>query len=433
MRIGFTDPQGLKRWRVAPYLLPLLAFLAVFLPIESDVYGASMLFFSALLFNLVGMIPWQQQTPRNAELECGAGYIEIKKAGTRNQRIHAKDITGGTSARTKKGFVFTMQLRGRNQPVTLELASEEELTRVRHALGIGHGGFGTVAWATQSDSNSRTSFVGRFMAAGSSALMMLCLLGMDNRDAAIGLCSMLGILGAIGGLIGFFGLFSRPPDPTVVMAWDGLKLKSVGGWFALPYNMLAQVDDTANHVVFRLPPPHHPVAVERSSPLMGGLSDADRKVLTAQVSSAAQRARGLGPQKDDVRGRIEQLRRKGESPRDWLVRLDMAGQTLASGAGYRGHTLDPEDLWAILEDPEAEAELRAAAARVLRHSPKPEARVRIDAAVAAVRDDATKSRLRIATRDDLDGASQELAFLDATERTNAPQHQHVMYPPTYSR
>ena len=73
------------------------------------------------------------------------------------------------------------------------------------------------------------------------------------------------------------------------------------------------------------------------------------------------------------------------------------------------------DYRAVLEDPEAEADLRAAAARVLRHSEKPETRVRIDAAVAAVRDEKVNRRLRIAIRDDVDNASQELAMLDAQD------------------
>jgi hypothetical protein len=224
----------------------------------------------------------------------------------------------------------------------------------------------------------------------------------------------------IGMLLGLVGLLGRRSDPTVVMAWDGLKLKSVRGWFALPYGMLAQLEDHRRGLVFHLPPPHPPVGVEKSAAIIGGLSQADRQTLIAQVTSAAQRARGLGPQKDDVRGRVDQLRRNGESPRDWLTRLDMAGQMLASGSGYRGNTLDAEDLWAILEDPEAEPELRAAAARVLRHSTHADTRVRIEAAVAAVRDETTNKRLRIAVRDDLDGASLELALLDASERIDNP-------------
>jgi hypothetical protein len=41
--------------------------------------------------------------------------------------------------------------------------------------------------------------------------------------------------------------------------------------------------------------------------------------------------------------------------------------------------------------------------------------VRIDAAVAAVRDESTKGRLRVAVADDLDEACQELAYLDASD------------------
>jgi hypothetical protein len=93
---------------------------------------------------------------------------------------------------------------------------------------------------------------------------------------------------------------------------------------------------------------------------------------------------------------------------------------LSAGAGYRGNTLDTQDLWAILEDPEAETELRAAAARILRHAPN--TRVRIDAAVAAVRDETDGRRLRVAIADDLDTASQELAFLDATDPARRAAH-----------
>ena len=57
-----------------------------------------------------------------------------------------------------------MQHRKRDQPITLELSSEEELGKIRHALGVGHGGFGTVEWGTASDSNSRTAWAGRAVA-----------------------------------------------------------------------------------------------------------------------------------------------------------------------------------------------------------------------------------------------------------------------------
>lgn len=434
MQVGFTDPQGPKRWRVLPYLAAILSFvLGVWGPI-GPAPSAGFVLLAFALFNTVGLLQNRQRSPRNAELVLGPGFVEIKRAGTRNQKIRAKDITGGTSARTKNGtFAFTMQLKNRDQPVTLELKTEDELIRLRHALGVGHGGFGNIAWITQVDSNTRTATTGRILGSLGFGLMALLQFFMDDRNAANGFCALLGMFAGIGMLVGFVGLLGRGSDPTVVMAWDGLKLKSIRGWFALPYGMLMQLEDHSRGLIFHLPPPHPPVGVEKSTSLIGGLSESDRQMLIAQITSAAQRARGLGPQKDDVRGRVDQLRRNGESPRDWLTRLDMAGQMLASGSGYRGNTLDTEDLWALLEDPEAEPELRAAAARVLRHSTQPDTRVRIEAAVAAVRDETTNKRLRIAVRDDLDGASQELAFLDASERidANTPMRMQQGRPPMY--
>ncbi|MFO0742609.1 MAG: hypothetical protein U0270_42440 [Labilithrix sp.] len=434
MQVGFTDPQGPKRWRMLPYLAALFVFsLGAFVPFIEAPFSTALVLLAFTLFNVVGLFQPRQQTARNAELVLGPGFVEVKQAGSRNQKIRAKDITGGTSARTKQGtFAFTVQLKNRDQPVTIELRNEEELIRLRHALGVGHGGFGTVAWTSQVDSNARTAATGRVMGSIGFGVMTLLQLLMSDHQAANGLCGFIGMFAGIGMLLGLVGLFSRASDPTVVMAWDGLKLKSVRGWFALPYGMLANLEDHKRGLIFHLPPPHPPVGVEKSPAVIGGLSLQDRQTLIAQITSAAQRARGLGPQKDDVRGRVDQLRRNGESPRDWLTRLDMAGQMLAAGSGYRGNTLDAEDLWAILEDPEAEPELRAAAARVLRHSTVPEARVRIEAAVAAVRDEATNKRLRIAVRDDLDGASQELAFLDASDRIDAnPAMRQQFYPPPF--
>ena len=216
------------------------------------------------------------------------------------------------------------------------------------------------------------------------------------------------------GLIGYFG---RKAEPSVVMAAEGLKIQTKQGWFTVPYDHVQGIEQVKGALRFTVPPPYHFADVEAAGNLIGaGLGPDDRDGLIKQIMSAAARARGLGASKNDVTGRVDVLRRNGESPRNWLARLDMAGRMLeTSVAGYRGHTLDHEDLWTVLEDPEAEADLRAAAARVLRHSPKPETRLRIDAAVAAVRDESVNRRLRIAIRDDVDDASHELAMLDAQD------------------
>ena len=404
---------------MAPYALPILALIfAIYGPIRG--VPATMTALSAVaLFNILGLVSWRQRRPRPAELVCGPGYITVTKAGSRNQRIRAGDITGATTARTSTGIALTLQHRRREQPITLEVSSDADIEKIRLALGIGHGGFGVVAWQTQLDGTQRSAIVGRILAAAWALVTVAATLGgSSGAGAAIGV--LLGIFGVIGAILGFAGLMSPLAQASIVMAADGLRLRTPQGWFALPYEAVQRVDD-GNVLSFSVPEPYKAVAVERSSPLTGGPSDEDRRILLAQIKAAAQRARGMGPQKDDVTGRVDVLRRKGESPRDWLVRLDMAGQMLSAGPGYRGHSLDTQDLWAILEDPEAEPELRAAAARVLRHSPAPDTRVRIDAAVAAVRDESTNRRLRIAIRDDLDGASQELTYLDAVEAQASAQ------------
>ena len=421
VRAGFSDPHGPKLWRVLTYALPALAMLfAMFGPISGNpALVTFFLGFAAL--NLLGLFDFRQRKVRMADVVCGAGHIIIKKAGTRNQRILAHDITGATTARTSSGLLLTLQHRKRTAPLTLELANDAEVEKVRHALGIGHGGFGEIAWRTQSEPTQGAAFVGRIFAIIGAIAIAMAVGSSDH--AAVGLTILLGTFGFVGAIISLVAALSPAPPPTIIMTAMGIRLKTPFGWFALPYDALSSVEDDPQRLVFRIPDPYKAVVVNKSSPFVGGPTPNERRIATKQLEAAAQRARGLGPQKTDVTGRVDVLRRNGEPARDWLVRLDMAGQMLAAGSGYRGNTLDVEDLWAILEDPEAEPQMRAAAARVLRHAPQ--TKIRIDSALAAVRDDSTNRRLRIAMQDDLDGASQALALLDAEERLSVARQNTV--------
>jgi hypothetical protein len=430
MRVAFSDPQGSRRWRMLPYAGPVALFvLALLGGIVGPISGATTAFTATLavtLFHLVGILPLRQGRTRMGDLETGPGYIELKNVGGRSQRIDAKSIIGGTTARTSKGVLFTLAHAKRDQPITIEVTSDADAERIRLALGIGHGGFGSVGWRTVPSASAKSGFWGRLLTflIGS----VICALGFLVSDEAGGIAALaMGQFAFLTMIISLVGYFGRQGTPSVVMAAEGLRLQTKQGWFTVPYDHVLGVEPVEGGLQFRVPPPYHSVLVETAGNLIGaGLGPDDRDALIKQIMSASARARGLGTSKNDVTGRVDVLRRNGETPRDWLARLDMAGRMLeASTAGYRGHTLDTEDLWAILEDPEAEADLRAAAARVLRHSPKPETRTRIDAAVAAVRDDATNRRLRIAIRDDVDNASQELAMLDAQEAP--PQMRAMQY------
>ena len=409
-----SDPQGPKKWRMLPYLLPTVMLLfAIFGPLSAA--PATFLGLGSFaVWNLLGLLPWRQGKSRKVAFECGPGYVDIKNAGTRNQRIRAKDIVGATTARTAEGVVVTLQHKKRDQPVTILVENEGQAEKIRHALGIGHGGFGAITWRTLADNTMRAAFVGRILAVLMATIVLA--LGIFGEETAALIAGIfLGQFAAVGALLGLVGLLGRSSEPSIIMAPEGLRLRTPRGWFALPYDAVQHLFLHDRGFVFAIPPPYGQISVEKSSTLVGGLGTRDREILLAQVNAATARAHGLGPRKVDVTGRLDVLRRNGASVRDWLVRLDMQGQMLQTAPGYRGNTLDAEDLWAILEDPEAESELRAAAARILRHVPQPEARARIDAAVAAVRDESTNKRLRIAIEDDVDHASNELAHLEAME------------------
>jgi hypothetical protein len=413
MRARFSDPQGPWRWRFAPFVPPILMILTgIFGPWSG---GTAMLIALGgfLGLNAAGLVPTRQRKPHAVELVCGPGYVDVRGAALRAQRLRAKQITGATTARTHRGVLLTLTHAKRQDPLTLELADEAEVERVRQSLGIGHGGVGTIAWHTRPSATVRQAYIARAMTVAIALLFALSLLaGMKELSILTGVVG--GMVGFITSTIGLFGLFARAESPTVVMALEGLRLWTTRGWFTIPYASVLDVREEPGRLLFVVPPPHGVVVVETAGPWSGqGITVDEAHALAAQIRTAAARARGYGPQKNDVTARVEVLRRGGESPQAWLARLDVAGQMLATGSGYRGNTLDTEDLWTVLEDPEADSELRVAAARVLRHSGQPDARIRIDAAVAAVRDEHAHKKLRIAVEDDLESAGSELAAMEA--------------------
>ncbi len=412
--VRFCDPEGR---RLIPDLVDLAAvaviLFAVFGPLEAEAPRILLGSVAALVSGVLRPV-WRQRTSRPVRVVLGPGYVDVKGAPTRNQRIRARDLKGATTARTATGFLLTLSLRTRDQPITFETESEPELDGLRSALGIGHGGFGAIRWRTCPSGNERAAIIGRTASALAAALV-LAVAAVSGFSGAAVMAAFVGVLilpwSLFLTLIG--GLFSDR-QPNLIMSSDGIRFVSpFKHWQYVPYADLIALEASATGLAFALKPPHAITWVKATSPGGGGgLSTFERAGLVAQIEAAAQRARGLGKVKDDVTGRVDVLLRRGEDVRSWLARLDRTGQLLASGAGYRGVDLDQEALWAILEDPDASLELRTAASRVLSHATEPEARVRIEAAHAATRDDLEARRLRVALAHDLDAASEEIALLE---------------------
>ena len=103
---------------------------------------------------------------------------------------------------------------------------------------------------------------------------------------------------------------------------------------------------------------------------------------------------------------------RDEGKRAWLERIDVTAAAMAQGEGYRRAGVEPRDLWAALESPDAPATLRAAAARILARIAPEEAGDRIARALAMEHDRDTRTRIRVALEEDVDGAARELELLD---------------------
>jgi hypothetical protein len=116
-----------------------------------------------------------------------------------------------------------------------------------------------------------------------------------------------------------------------------------------------------------------------------------------------------------VGARIADLGKGQERARSWLDRLDATAQMMSQSPGYRGAGFEEADLWATLADHDAPPDVRAAAARVLARVAPAEAEKKIEEVLAAVREEPTRRRIRIAIDADVELASRELEELEAQE------------------
>jgi len=78
--------------------------------------------------------------------------------------------------------------------------------------------------------------------------------------------------------------------------------------------------------------------------------------------------------------------------------------------------VESADLWKVLEDPEAEADLRSTAARLLARR-APEVRTRVGDVLAAVRDERVRTRIAASVDDELLAREEEV---EAAQEKNRP-------------
>jgi len=218
--------------------------------------------------------------------------------------------------------------------IELILANDEEAHQVREALGIGHHGFGTLAWPTEPKRNHRLVMSTRVLGFLTSVAILAASRSRRNSEVSAGGFAGLAAMLFFGtSMIVVGSLMDRAPGPQIILRADGVHAHVAGAWRIIPYAYIAGVshhEGTLTIAVHGNPPVHLPI--DRPRFTHRGVTDDELHMITAQILSAAQRAQGAGPEKPEVATRIDVLARGAESATQWLARVD-ATAAGASGAG----------------------------------------------------------------------------------------------------
>jgi hypothetical protein len=374
------DPMHRARWIVAACATSVTAGIALLA--VSPIVG-----FALMMLGVATALSWDLRFRRRARdrmLVCKPGSIHTPGSGL----IRARDLEGATTARVGERVALVLaHRRRRRQPLILELADEASLDTICKSLGIGHHGFGYIDFVTEP---ARTESWSRVLGAIGvvSVLSMLA-------EPLIGFGALFLSLTAIV-ILAFVRLALPPPFARITST--GVFLPS--GMF-VPFRSIEHVELLADVMIFR-------VRTERGAPELRvpvravvrarhGMTRRELEHMAEQLRAASDRAHGQFKLKSVPEGLAVRLARgAAENDADWHARLD----TLTLGAGYRALSAEPAELWALLEDPEAPTDVRAAAARVLRRIDKDTLRVRVKDVLATERDEATRARIADSIEED---------------------------------
>ncbi len=414
VRAKIHDPTGPRWTRLVLPALGMMGVLAGFFWWYADRTPLGPDFYMGMALLLAGPVILGRHAPRNAELVVHPGRIDVRRAGLLTQTIHAKDIGGASASASPGGIMLALERYGRNAPTLLELPSDADGKAVRDALGIGHHGVGTLSWPIASRLVDRVSIATR-SAAAVSALVL-------------GVCAFLGINGEPASTVSAYCLFFFPivmflallrgretnAHARIWLTPEDVRVQNgKGEWERIPYANIESAEVNSGWLVIerRDESPFFAAAREVKH-TRWGMSHIEIAHVLAQIDAAARRARGEAQPEPGIGAAAPLARQDGERARAWLERLEATARQVKDGPSYRGATIAEAELWAALENHDADPDVRAASARVLSRVAPASALARIDAVVATVRDEGAKRRIRVALDPDLERATQELEEME---------------------
>jgi hypothetical protein len=420
VRATIYDATG-PRW--VRLVLPAMGVLGVALslawwradgpPLGPDLFLGFALFLTAPL--LLG-----RHAARAADLVTLPGRVVVRHAGILSQTIHAREIAGASTAAASASspgrYTIALERTDRDTPTILELAQEADLKTVRDALGVGHHGFGALGFTTVARPVDRALDALRLSAAAASLFVAACtLLAVDPEP----LVTIAAVYLVFPFPVALFWVWVRAREtrqagrvwltPQEVFLQDGR-----GVWERVPFSEIASARLEDGWLVLEREGKKPACTRMREvRHARRGMTRAEAAHLMAQIEAAVRRARGeVHPEPGTSAAAAALGRGDGEAARAWLERLEATARQVTTRASYRGAPMSEHELWAALENHDADADVRAAAARVLTRVVPPEAHSRIESVLLAMRDGLAKKKMRVAVEPDLERACSELERLE---------------------
>jgi hypothetical protein len=346
---------------------------------------------------------------REVEVTPRPGALQVRE-GDVTWSIKSREVDAASTARRgqKVSLALGRKSRTAEPPITLDFDTEKDADAAREALGLGHFGHGSLAWPLMVPTSN---VVTRLAAAALAAAGLYFGTLIYNGGADTFVLVPFAMIVAVAGIL----LRVGPTNlvPTLFLRADGLHWRHGNAWVLVAF---ADVHGTAvtDALYVWTTKQKEPWRITLQQWAFGGwgMTRAQAENVAAQIDAASRRARGEGDLAPEVSASVELLGRgEDETLRAWLERLDGAAASLIAGAGYRGGALSEEDLWAALENPDATATIRAAAARILA-SRGQTAQARIEIIAERERDETVERKIRIALQPDIDEAAWDLADLE---------------------
>lgn len=364
---------------------PALAIVGTVLAVASvGAHVAGPVFVVGMAITLLyGLRP--RRRPHETRVFCNIGRVWIPKVGT----IRARDVVGATTARFGNHVTLMLAHKRRKSPVFIEVADEGELRDICKSLGIGHHGFGSVDVPVRQTGADKLRYI---VHPATLAVIIAAFLASGETQAT--LASWATMFGMLAGMVGIITLATPPPKIRVTSS--GVYLATKDGQAFAPFSSIKRITLSKDAIVVELRTAEDTSVIWRVDATQATwrrqlASRAELEQLVAQIQAAVDRAHGKFVVKPEPETALAQLRRaEGEPLRAWLARID----TLNIGAtAYREASIEEPELWALLEDPEAAADTRAAAARVLARAAPDELKVRVANVLATERNERTRARI----------------------------------------